>query len=144
MPSTGSPTQWTLPPRPPLAGGRWRGGRRRGICRRKGLLRSASRCQGSWCLHFARSRDAQQLLKVRRQQDLQLCAIIRMSADIVGGIMYFELFFDGILKTGGSLEQPVLGGLVGCRHENVSLIFTIVLKEIRMSPSPKSFGREGP
>ena len=63
-----------------------------------GGFRSASKCQGSWCLHSARSRYAQQLIVVRRQQILQLCEIIRMSADVVGGIMCFELFFEGILE----------------------------------------------
>ena len=38
---------------------------------------------------------------VRRQQGLQLCVIIRMCADVVGGIMCFELFFEGILETLG-------------------------------------------
>ena len=33
----------------------------------------------------------------------------------------FELFFEGILETGGSLEQLVLGGLIGCLQENVGL-----------------------
>ena len=45
----------------------------------------------------------------------------RMSADVVGGIMCFELFFQGILETGGLQEQPVLGGLTRCRHKNVGI-----------------------
>ena len=44
------------------------------------------------------------------QQGLQLCVIIRMSAEVVSGIMFFELVFEGILETGGSLKQPVLLG----------------------------------
>ena len=90
-------------------GGRRRGGRKRWIRRRRGLLRSASRCQGSRGFHFARSGDAQQLLVERRQQGLQLCAIIRMSAAVVGGIMCFELFSKESWKLVARWNSPSLG-----------------------------------
>ena len=73
------------------------------------------------CLHSARSCDAQQLLVVIQQQDLKLCAIIRMSADVVDGIMCCELFCEGILDTDGWLEQLIPGGLIGCLQKHIGL-----------------------
>ena len=66
-----------------------------------------------------------------------------MSADVVGGIMCFELFFERILETGGSLEQRVLGGLLGCRLENVGLHTCHRPERNQHVTSSKSFGRGG-
>ena len=59
------------------------------------------------------------------------------------GMICFGLSFEGILETGGSLEQPVIGGLIVCRYENVGLHIHYCPEEISMSPRPKS-GRGGP
>ena len=58
---------------------------------------------------------------LRRQQGQQLLEIFRMSAGVLHLVIGLELGFEGLLETGGSLEQLVRWGRVGRREENVGL-----------------------
>ena len=78
-----------------------------------GLLGSAVQCQDSWYRHSARSGHAQHPLVVRRQQGQQLLEIFRMSVGVLHLVIGLELGFEGLLETGGSLEQLVQWGRVG-------------------------------